>query len=129
MFQVCLHSALIDEVVATFTLTMIEARGKKTIKPFLASFLSPHSLLDSSLLQYVHSVLLSLPYFFSLSVRFNELLCWHDSCGFMCFLAVSFTLCCSSCYRSSLLLHCLKYPPPPPNRPVSLLSNLGPLCP
>lgn len=87
----CLHSALIDEVVATFTLTVIEVRGKKTIKPFYRRFfLHIHSRVISSLLQYVLSVPLSSPYFFPLSVKFNELLCWHDSSVFMCLRAASF---------------------------------------
>lgn len=90
----CLHSALIDEVVATFAPTLIERGGEKTIKPFiLGFFLCIHHWIFSSLLQWM----LFLPLYFSyvfLSVNFNELLCWHDSSVFMrLFLS---TLCCSS---------------------------------
>ncbi len=116
----CLHSALIDEVVATFTLTLIEVRGKKTIKPvYLRFFLHIHYLFFPSLLEYVLSVSLSLPYFFSLSVKFNELTVLFYVSPHCSFLS---TLCCSSCYRSSLLLRSVWSLPPIDSCQISGLS-------
>lgn len=77
----CLHSALNDDLVATFALKLIEARRKKTFQPWI---------FFSSLLHFVPLF----PHFFPLSVKFKELPCGHDSCVFECVCATSFCLHC-----------------------------------
>lgn len=67
----CLHSALIDEAVATFTL--IEARGKKSFQPLYLSpgfFSSP-----TPCALYVSIYFTNVVFFFYPLVKFNKLLC------------------------------------------------------
>lgn len=120
----CLHSALIDEVVATFTRTLIEARQRKPFNPSTLDSSSTFTIFFSSVLLdfslCAPYVSFSAPYFFL--HQFNELLCWHDISVFMCLHVASF---CPHYIAFSAIVQILSSP----HRPVSLLSNLRPLRP
>lgn len=115
-----LHSALIEEVLATFTRTLIEVRGMKTFQPISPCVLH-HSF---TIFFWMFPLSVSLPLLFSVSLM-------------NCFVGMAVLFVCVSVL---LLFFCPQYvalsaifppsdSPPPPHRLVSLLSNLGRLHP
>lgn len=75
----CLHSALIDEVVATFTLNADRNKTREKLSILLLFF-------PTFIYFYLSTNVCFLcprPFLVFASAQFNEFLCWHDSSVFM----------------------------------------------